>query len=72
MCSKAEGKETASRELIEETGERFVKSVTEEAAEKTKVIWCNKPHKNGTQGHWEAIVDEVGKMEKSGKYETIL
>ncbi|MCR5609271.1 MAG: HINT domain-containing protein [Lachnospiraceae bacterium] len=28
--------------------------VVEEAAEKTKVIWCNKPHTNGTQGHLES------------------
>ena len=41
------------------------------AVSKTEVIMPNKPHTNGTEGHWETILDEVDKMVKSGEYEKI-
>lgn len=31
----------------------------------------NKPHTNGTQGHWETILDEVDVMKNSGDYSKI-
>ena len=39
--------------------------------DKTKVILCNKPHTNGTEGHWETILDEVEEMKKTNKYSKI-
>jgi len=38
---------------------------------KTEVIMPSKPHTNGTQGHWETILDEVDIMKSSGDYSKI-
>ncbi|PXV84492.1 RHS repeat-associated protein [Lachnotalea glycerini] len=37
----------------------------------TEVILPSKPHKNGTEGHWETILDEVDVMKQSGEYDKI-
>lgn len=37
----------------------------------SEVILPSKPHKNGTVGHWETILDEVDVMKKSGDYKKI-
>ncbi|MCI8562936.1 MAG: hypothetical protein HFH69_05395 [Lachnospiraceae bacterium] len=37
----------------------------------TEVIWPSKPHRNGTEGHWEAITEEVETMKDSGQYSKI-
>ena len=37
----------------------------------TEVIMPSKPHTNGTQGHWETILDEVDVMKNSGDYSKI-
>ena len=37
----------------------------------TEVIMPSKPHTNGTQGHWETILDEVDIMKSSGDYSKI-
>ena len=42
-----------------------------EGATKPEIIWPSKPHKNGTQGHWETILDEVKMMKQSGDYSKI-
>ncbi|SFU30621.1 hypothetical protein, partial [Butyrivibrio sp. INlla21] len=36
-----------------------------------EVILPSKPHTNGTDGHWETILDEVEAMKQSGEYEKI-
>ncbi|WP_243143320.1 RHS repeat domain-containing protein [Clostridium estertheticum] len=38
---------------------------------KTEIIWPSKPHKNGTEGHWETITNKVDNMSESGKYNKI-
>ncbi|MCB2355763.1 RHS repeat domain-containing protein [Clostridium estertheticum] len=38
---------------------------------KTEIIWPSKPHKNGTEGHWETIINKVDNMSESGKYNKI-
>lgn len=38
---------------------------------KTTIIKPSKPHKNGTPGHWETILEEAEAMEHSGKYDKI-
>ncbi len=42
-----------------------------ESGSKTEVIMPSKPHTNGTQGHWETILDEVDVMKNSGDYSKI-
>jgi len=37
----------------------------------TEVILPSKSHKNGTEGHWETILDEVKVMKNSGNYKKI-
>ncbi len=37
----------------------------------TEVILPSKPHRNGTEGHWETILDEVEIMKNSGNYKKI-
>ncbi len=33
-----------------------------------EIILPSKPHRNGTEGHWETILDEVENMKQSGDY----
>lgn len=42
-----------------------------EGGKNTQVIMPSKPHTNGTQGHWETILDEVDIMKNSGDYSKI-
>ena len=42
-----------------------------ESGTNTEVIMPSKSHTNGTQGHWEAILDEVDIMKNSGDYSKI-
>ena len=42
-----------------------------EAGRDTIVVLPDKPHKNGTVGHWETILAEVERMKDSGEYSTI-
>ena len=42
-----------------------------EGGSSTEVIMPSKPHTNGTQGHWETILDEVDIMKNSGDYSKI-
>ena len=37
----------------------------------TEIVLPSKPHKNGTQGHWETILDEVDVMKNSGNYKKV-
>ena len=30
--------------------------------DETEVIMCKNPHRNGTEGHWETILDEAERM----------
>jgi filamentous hemagglutinin family protein len=41
------------------------------SAGETGVIWPSKPHANGTEGHWDTILEEVNEMVKSGLYDKI-
>ena len=43
----------------------------EKSGSPTEVIMPSKPHTNGTQGHWETILDEVDIMKNSGDYSKI-
>lgn len=48
-----------------------IADVLDEGGSKTEVIMPSKPHTNGTQGHWETILDEVDVMKNSGDYSKI-
>jgi RHS repeat-associated protein len=37
----------------------------------TEIVLPSKPHTNGTEGHWETILDEVDNMSNSGDYSKI-
>ena len=37
----------------------------------TEIILPSKPHTNGTEGHWETILEEVESMKDSGNYSKI-
>ena len=49
----------------------FAKKNGCESGTNTEVILPSKPHRNGTGGHWEAILDEVEVMKQSGEYNKI-
>ena len=38
---------------------------------KAEIEWPNKPHKNGTEGHWETIQQKANQLAESGEYEKI-
>jgi len=42
-----------------------------ESGGNTEIILPSSPHRNGTQGHWETILDEVEVMKQSGEYKKI-
>jgi len=39
--------------------------------DETEVIMCKNPHRNGTEGHWETILDEAERMKETGDYSKI-
>ena len=47
-----------------------MKNVTEGVRE-AEIVLPSKPHTNGTQGHWETILDEVDVMKNSGDYKKV-
>ena len=47
-------------------GEKDSKGVRE-----PEIVLPSRPHTNGTQGHWETILDEVDVMKNSGDYKKI-
>lgn len=36
-----------------------------------QIVYPSKPHTNGTEGHWETILDEAEAMKNSGDYSKI-
>jgi len=38
---------------------------------KTEIVLPNKPHTNGTDGHWETILDKIDSMANTGEYKII-
>lgn len=38
---------------------------------KPEIKLPSKPHANGTEGHWDTILDEVGDMSSSGDYKKV-
>ena len=53
-------------ELVDEVAEKATKGVSD-----PEVVLPSKPHRNGTVGHWETILDEVDVMKNSGDYQKI-
>ena len=49
----------------------IVQESTYEANKKAEIIWPNKPHTNGTEGHWETIQQKVGELVDSGNYDKL-
>jgi hypothetical protein len=51
---------------IEGMGGKLAKGV-----KNPEIVLLSKPHTNGTQGHWETILDEVDVMKNSGDYKKV-
>ncbi|WBW96116.1 hypothetical protein [Oceanirhabdus sp. W0125-5] len=49
----------------------FRYSFSPKGVSNSEIVLPSKPYKNGTEGHWETILDEVEVMKNSGDYKKI-